>query len=71
MTRVYPSEANFLLVAVADVPGTARRLERAGVIVGRAPLPEGAALRIAIGLRSDNDRLLAALRADAIATPSP
>ena len=57
-----PSQANFLLVRVTDAPGARERLLRGGLIVR-----DGAAvgfpghLRISIGLRGTNERLLAIL----------
>jgi histidinol-phosphate aminotransferase len=59
-----PSQANFFLVKVPDAAGTRQALLRAGLIVR-----DGAALgfpdhlRIAVGTRETNERLLAALDA--------
>ena len=59
-----PSEANFVLVRVGDGAGVFRALERRGVIVRPvAPygLPEW--LRITVGTREQNERLLEELKA--------
>jgi histidinol-phosphate aminotransferase len=61
--RVAPSQANFVLADVG-VPGKEvyEKLLRRGVIVRPMPPPIGSWLRITVGLPSENDRLLAALR---------
>lgn len=57
-----PSQSNFLLLRVPDAAGVAARLARAGILVR-----DGAAvgfpqhLRISVGLRETNERLLAVL----------
>lgn len=58
--KVYPSEANFLLVKVTDADSLYSHLLADGVIVrnrNSAPLCEGC-LRITIGLKEENDRLI-------------
>lgn len=58
--RVYPSEANFLLVEVDDADGLYAWCLDRGVIIrnrSREPLLEGC-LRMTIGSREENDRLL-------------
>jgi len=65
--EVVPSQANFLLVKlpVADAGPVCKELERRGVIVrpmGHFRLPP-AYVRITVGIRTENDRLLAALGA--------
>lgn len=61
--RVYPSQANFLLVRFADAGGAFERLLAAGVVVRdmRAMPQLGDALRITIGTPAQNDAVLAAL----------
>lgn len=63
VTRVWPSDANFLLVEFGDAGRALERLTAAGLLVrdcrGRAGL--GEALRITIGSPSQNDRLLRSL----------
>jgi histidinol-phosphate aminotransferase len=61
--RVWPSDANFLLVEFSD-PGTAlKSAHGAGLLVRdqRAVPTLGSALRISIGTPAQNDRLLEAL----------
>ncbi len=75
--RVYPSEANFLLVRVPDGERVFRRLLSAGVLVRFVGLraaargsPRGIpidprlrnCLRVTVGTRAENDRFLAAFR---------
>lgn len=64
--RVWPSAANFVLVELADRAPILQRLSAAGLLVrdvgGRAGL--GEALRITVGTRDQNDRLLATLRSE-------
>jgi histidinol-phosphate aminotransferase len=63
VTRVYPSEGNFLLVRFADTGDAFRRLLAAGIVVRdqrKAP-GLGDALRISIGTLAENDRVLVAL----------
>lgn len=60
---VYPSEANFLLVRVADADALYRHLSQAGIIVrnrNRVPGCEGC-LRVTIGLPEENEKLLSSL----------
>ena len=61
--RVYPSDANFLLVQVDDADRLYAHLLADGIIVrnrSRVPLCAGC-LRITIGLPSENDKLLQSL----------
>ncbi|GAA4312921.1 histidinol-phosphate transaminase [Compostibacter hankyongensis] len=61
--KVYPSEANFLLVKTTDPAGIYGFLVRDGIIVrdrSRVELCEGC-LRITIGTPAENEKLLAAL----------
>ena len=61
--RVYPSDANFLLVQVDDADALYAHLLADGIIVrnrSRVPLCAGC-LRITIGLPSENDKLLQSL----------
>ena len=63
--RVYPSDANFLLVQVDDADRLYAHLLADGIIVrnrSRVPLCAGC-LRITIGLKSENDKLLESLQA--------
>lgn len=62
--RVYPSQANFLLVRFADAGAAYERLLTAGVVVRdmRAMPQLGDALRITLGTPQQNDAWLAALR---------
>lgn len=63
--RVYPSQANFLLVRFADADRAFASLLAAGVVVRdqRAALALGDALRITIGTPAENDRVVSALQA--------
>ncbi|MFT4197275.1 MAG: histidinol-phosphate transaminase [Pseudoxanthomonas sp.] len=65
--RVYRSDANFLLLRLVDADAAFRRLLAAGVVVRdqRAAPQLGDALRISIGSPAENERVLAALRAQA------
>lgn len=61
--KVYPSDANFLLVRFADAAAVYRRTIAAGIVLrdpSRQPGLEGC-LRISIGTPDENDRLLALL----------
>ena len=64
MRRVYPSQANFLLVRFADAGKADAKLRAAGIVVRdmRAMPQLGDALRITIGTPGENDAVLAALR---------
>jgi histidinol-phosphate aminotransferase len=61
--RVWPSEANFLLVEFDDAGAALQRAHTVGVLVRdlRAALHPAQALRISIGSPEQNDRLLASL----------
>jgi histidinol-phosphate aminotransferase len=63
VVRVWPSEANFLLVEFRDPARVLRAVASAGLLVREFPRQPRleASLRITIGSRADNDRLLAAL----------
>jgi histidinol-phosphate aminotransferase len=61
--KVWPSDANFLLIDVADPDDVLRRVRGAGLIIRdvRQPaLPQ--ALRISVGTPDENNRLLESLR---------
>lgn len=61
--RVFPSEANFLLVRFEDPDAVLEQAEEAGILIRdrrKLPLCEGC-LRITIGDRTTNDRLLNAI----------
>ena len=62
--KVYPTDANFILVKVKDANGTYNKLVEKGIIVrnrNKITLCEGC-LRITIGTRDENNELLGALR---------
>ncbi|HTF17303.1 MAG TPA: histidinol-phosphate transaminase [Chryseolinea sp.] len=62
--KVYPSEANFILVKVADAPGTYKRLMALGIIVrdrSNVRLCDNC-LRITVGTPRENDHLITALK---------
>ncbi|NLZ18960.1 MAG: histidinol-phosphate transaminase [Bacteroidales bacterium] len=63
--RVYPSDANFLLVQVDDADRLYAHLLADGIIVrNRSRVPQCAGcLRITVGLPSENDKLLTSLQA--------
>jgi len=63
--RVYPSDANFLLVQVDDADTLYAHLIADGIIVRNRNRVTGCAgcLRITIGLTSENDKLLESLQA--------
>ena len=63
--RVYPSDANFLLVQVDDADTLYTHLLTDGIIVRNRSRVTGCAgcLRITIGLPSENDKLLQSLEA--------
>ena len=65
VTRVYPSDGNYLLVRLADAGTAFERLLAAGVVVRdqRAAPQLHDALRITVGTPEENDRVLAALGA--------
>ncbi len=63
--KVYPSDANFLLVRVGDADALYNYLIERGIIVrnrSRIPLCQGC-LRITVGTPSENQKLLLALKA--------
>lgn len=62
--RIYPTDANFLLVDVGDADGVYHKLVEEGIIVrnrNRVTLCRGC-LRITVGTSEEDDKLLAALR---------
>ena len=62
--KVWPSDANFLLVEFSDADATYAHLLADGIIVrnrSRVPLCAGC-LRLTVGLPEENDRLLASLQ---------
>ena len=61
--KIWPSDANFLLVEVADADATYEHLTRDGIIVRNRNRVTGCrgCLRITVGLPEENDRLLASL----------
>jgi histidinol-phosphate aminotransferase len=62
--KVYPSEANFILVRVTDAPGIYKRLMQLGIIVrdrSSVRLCDNC-LRITVGTPQENDRLLHVLQ---------
>ena len=64
VSKVYPSDANFILVAVADAAGTYNALVELGIIIrdrSKVALCEGC-LRITIGTQKENEILLSALK---------
>ena len=62
--RVWPSEANFLLVEFKDAAAALQRAHAAGLLLRdlRAAPGLARALRISIGSAEQNDRLLASLQ---------
>lgn len=65
VTRVYPSQGNYLLARFDDAESAFRALLAAGVVVRdqRAAPQLGNALRITVGSPPQNDRVIAALNA--------
>lgn len=63
--RVYPSQANFLLVRFDDAQGVMERLLTAGIVVRdqRAAAGLGDALRITVGTPEQNNRVIDAINA--------
>ena len=62
--RIYPTDANFLLVDVGDADGVYHKLVEEGIIVrnrNRVTLCRGC-LRITVGTPEEDDRLLEALK---------
>lgn len=61
--KIWPSDANFLLVEVADADATYEHLTRDGIIVRNRNRVKGCrgCLRITVGLPEENDRLLDSL----------
>ncbi len=59
-TKVYPSEANFILVRVTDAPGIYRKLMEAGIIVRDRSNVQlcSNCLRITVGTPAENRKLL-------------
>lgn len=70
VARVWPSDANFLLVEARDASALVAAARDGGILVrdfSRDPLLPGC-IRITVGSPADNDRLLAALAAGSTAT---
>ncbi len=67
--RVWPSEANFVLAEFHDAGAALAAVRAAGLLVRdvRSQPGLGAALRITVGSPEQNDRVLGALRSDALA----
>ena len=59
VTRVWPSDANFLLVEVRDVARVMSASQRAGVLLRYFGGDLGSCIRISIGTPEDNDAMLA------------
>jgi histidinol-phosphate aminotransferase len=64
VTRVWPSETNFLLVEFSDADSAFATIQRAGLIVRDVRTQPGlqSALRITVGTPEQNTRLIASLR---------
>jgi len=62
--KIYPSDANFILVKIENANDVYRRLAEQGVIVRNRSSAKGCkdCLRITIGAESENNKLLKALR---------
>ena len=63
--KIYPSEANFLLVKVANATAVYRDLAQKGIVLrDRSKMPGcESCLRITIGTKQENDQLIAAIAA--------
>jgi len=61
ITKVWPSDANFLLVDAADTERCSELARRGGVLIRNFGWQLPGSLRITVGDRSDNDRLLESL----------
>jgi histidinol-phosphate aminotransferase len=59
---VFPSQANFFLMRVADAPRTYESLKRQGVLVRNFHPGIGHALRVTVGTPDENRILLSALK---------
>ena len=61
--KIWPSDANFLLVQVDDADATYDHLTRDGIIVRNRNRVKGCqgCLRITVGLPEENDKLLKSL----------
>lgn len=70
VSRVYPSQGNYLLVRFRDVERAFRGLLAAGVVVRdqRAAPQLGDALRITVGSPDQNDRVISALQGSEVAS---
>lgn len=63
VTRVCPSDANFLLVQFVNTDAVTRACRSAGILVRKLDGPLGEYVRITIGTPAENERLLAVLAA--------
>jgi len=61
VTRVYPSQTNSLCVTVADLAAVFERCVAAEALVTDVSRQVPGSIRISVGARADNDRVLAAL----------
>jgi histidinol-phosphate aminotransferase len=59
--RVFPSQANYICVKVRNREMVVRRCMEAGCLVADVSQSIPGAIRIAVGLRAENDALLALL----------
>lgn len=60
--RVYPSAANFLLIECRDAHEFAARCRAVGILVRQCAEPLDDCVRVTVGSRIDNDRLLTAVQ---------
>lgn len=65
VTRVHPSDANFVLTRMTDARARVALCRERGFLVRRVDLGDGDGVRITVGTPEQNDGLLAALGADA------
>lgn len=61
ITKVYPSDANFILIVCKDAQAVYQKLKAFGVIVRNRSYDIPGALRITLGTRAENDMMLLAL----------
>jgi histidinol-phosphate aminotransferase len=64
--KIFPSDANFLLVKVPDADGIYQYLISKGVIVRNRSSAVNNCVRITIGTKSENDQLLDALKSNVL-----
>lgn len=68
VTNVFPSDANFLLVAFENAKATYEQLSKKGIVVRDRSSQVANTLRLTVGTPQENEQLVAALKNEDVAT---